>query len=133
MGNRFETPGAFSWVELMTSDPEAAKQFYGALFGWEMTTSPMAGTDYTVVKVAGEEVAGMMKMPPTVPAGVPPHWTAYVTVADVDAAVAKAQQLGGAVLHPPTDIPGVGRFAVLQDPQGAAISVIKYAMKPPTA
>ena len=129
MSDAFQTPGAFSWVELMTSDPEAAKTFYGELLGWEFETAGVAGVDYTEVKVQGQSVGGMMKMPPEIPPGVPPHWGAYVTVTDVDATAAKAQELGGQILVPPRDIPTVGRFAVLADPQGATISVIAYKLE----
>ena len=129
MGNPFETTGAFSWVELMTTDPAAAKEFYGELFGWELEAAPMGDMEYTVVKVDGRPAGGIMNMPPTMPPGVPPHWGAYVTVANVDETVAKVEQLGGSVHLPPTDIPGVGRFAVVADPQGATISVIAYAQE----
>jgi uncharacterized protein len=124
----FKTHGAFSWNELMTSDPDAALRFYGTLFGW--TTEPMAmpqGT-YHVVKVDGTAIAGVMAMPKEAGA-MPPCWGGYVTVDDVDATARKAVELGGRVVHGPVDIPGVGRFAVLVDPQGAVINVIAYAMK----
>lgn len=126
MASAFETPGAFSWVELLTTDPAAAGTFYGELFGWELEDSPMGGRSYTVVKVQGQAVGGIMKMPAEAPPGVPPHWGAYVTVTDVDATVAKAESLGGQALVPAMDIPQVGRFAVIRDPQGAALAVIAY-------
>ena len=87
----------------------------------------MGDMDYTVVKVAGRPVGGIMNMPPSLPPGVPPHWSAYVTVENVDETVAKVEQLGGQAHVPPTDIPGVGRFAVVADLQGAVVSVIAYA------
>ncbi len=132
MGDSFQTQGAFSWCELCTNDLQAAGRFYGELFGWELEDSPMPGTGgaYVVAKVGGRPVGGMMTMPPNLPPGVPPHWGVYVTVDDVDATVAEAARLGGKVHHPPTDIPGVGRFAVLSDPQGAVVHVIKYASRP---
>ncbi|OPX24200.1 MAG: glyoxalase [Planctomycetales bacterium 4484_123] len=130
MGDPSETHGAFSWVELLTADPEAAKKFYVELFGWELAGSPVAGEDYTVAKVAGKPVAGIMKMPPEVPPGVPPHWGVFVTVDDVDATVTKAQELGAQVARAPTDVPGVGRFAVLRDPQGAIFAIIHYEKSP---
>ncbi len=130
MGEPFKTHGAFSWVELMTTDPEAAKAFYVELFGWELEDSPCPGNEgmtYTVVKVAGQPAGGIMPMSPNVPPGVPPHWGCYVTVDDVDVTVAKVEELGGQILVPPTEIPSVGRFSVIQDPQGAVIQVIKCA------
>jgi predicted enzyme related to lactoylglutathione lyase len=127
MGNRFETPGDFSWTELMTRDIEGAKKFYGEVLGWEMEDMPMGeGQPYTVLKAGGAGVGGIMPMPESVPQHVPPHWAAYVTVEDVDATAKKAEQSGATVIVPPTDIPNVGRFCTFQDPQGAVLSVITY-------
>lgn len=124
----YTTHGAFSWSELMTSDPQAALAFYRQLFGWTVDVMPMPQGDYHVVKAGDTAVGGIMKMPPEAAAGgMPPCWGVYVTVDDVDACAARVGALGGKVLHPPTDIPGVGRFAVIADPQGAWINVIKYA------
>jgi predicted enzyme related to lactoylglutathione lyase len=117
--------GAFSWFELMTTDVEAAKKFYTALFGWEAEEAPMEGTNYTVLKVGGKPVAGMMAMPPEVQ-GMPPAWSIYITVKDVDATAKQVEELGGKVLRPPADIPKVGRFCVLSDPTGAYICAITY-------
>ena len=123
----FQTPGAFSWCELMTTDPAAATEFYTTLFGW--TVEPMnMGMPYNVLKVGESAIGGIMGMPPGAPPGMPPMWAAYVTVTDVDALVGKVQGLGGKVMMPPADIPNVGRFAVIQDPQGAMLNVIAYAM-----
>ncbi|MCU0765728.1 MAG: VOC family protein [Burkholderiaceae bacterium] len=124
----FQTPGAFSWNELMTSDPEAALAFYTALLGW--TTKKMAMPDgaYHVLNVGDTAVGGVMALPPQAQAGgMPPCWGSYVTVADVDATARRAAELGGKVVHGPQDIPGVGRMAVIVDPQGASINVIAYA------
>ncbi len=130
VGNRFETYGDFSWCELMTRDADASKKFYADVLGWEMEAMPMGeGSSYTVVKAGGEAVGGIMAMPPEVPAQVPTHWGAYVTVEDVDAVAKKAQDIGATVLVPPTDIPNVGRFCTFQDPQGAVLSVIAYIKK----
>ncbi len=117
-------PGAFSWNELMTTDVAAAKQFYGALFGWE-TEDYEGGSGYVMVKVGGEAVGGMMALPLEC-AGMPPAWGVYVTVADVDATARQVEALGGKLLRPPEDIPDVGRFCVLQDPQGATVCAITY-------
>jgi predicted enzyme related to lactoylglutathione lyase len=126
----YTTHGAFSWNELMTTgDPETALGFYKQLFGWTTDTMPMAqGGTYHVVKAANTAIGGVMKMPPEAAAGgMPPCWGSYVTVTNVDACAAQVTALGGKVLHPPTDIPGVGRFAVIADPQGAWLNVITYA------
>jgi len=127
MDEQLKTHGAFSWCELMTTDANAAKDFYTKLFGWtteEMSVTP--GMTYTVVKVGGKGIGGIMSMPSQAP-GMPPHWACYVTVTDVDAVAKNAQQLGGKILMEPQDIPTVGRFCVIQDPQGAVISAITYA------
>jgi len=122
----FTTHGAFSWSELMTNDAKAATEFYGTLFGWTIEPMPMAEGNYHVVKVGGEAVGGIMAMPPT--AGpMPPAWGCYVTVADVDATAKRCTDLGGKVAVAPKDIPGVGRFAVILDKQGAALNIITYA------
>jgi predicted enzyme related to lactoylglutathione lyase len=129
MATPFETPGAFSWCELMTTDPAAAKKFYTELFGWELKDMSMPGMSYTVVHVDGKGIGGIMGMPPNLPPGVPPNWGAYVTVPDVDATAKKVVELGGMILVAPQDIPTVGRFTVIRDPQGAVISAITYLKK----
>ena len=121
-----QTHGAFSWNELITTDPAKAAEFYGSLFGWTIESMEMPGFGtYRVVKVQDQQIAGMMAVPPN--AGpMPPHWNGYVTVQNVDTTVDAAQRLGGKVLVPIMPIPGVGRMAVIQDPQGAVINVITY-------
>ena len=100
---------------------------FRSLFGW--TIEPMnMGMPYNVLKVGESAIGGIMGMPPGAPSSMPPMWAAYVTVTDVDALVGKVQALGGKVMMPPADIPNVGRFAVFQDPQGAMLNVIAYAM-----
>ena len=125
MDERLKEHGAISWSELLTSDVDAAKSFYGQLFGWTYADAPVDDKTYTLVQVNGEEVAGIMHTPPD--AGqMPPAWGVYVTVDNVDAAAQKAVALGGKVYLPPQDIPEVGRFCVIGDPQGASISLITY-------
>jgi hypothetical protein len=85
----------------------------------------MEEMDYIVAKSNGREIAGMMTIPPEAE-GTPPNWGLYVTVDDVDATVRKVEELGGKICVPPRDIPEVGRFCVIQDPQGAFISAITY-------
>src|SRR6516225_1532322 len=107
----------FVWYELMTSDVRAAAAFYSAVVGWKADASD---PQYTLLKVGDAQVAGMMETPPEVKAmGVPPMWSGYVLVGDVDATEARILQLGGKVIRPGSDIPDVGRFAVVADPQGA--------------
>ena len=119
------TPGAFSWVELATSDQRAAAGFYGTLFGWDVTEHPMGpGEVYTIFLTRGQDVAAAYTMGPEErQSGVPPHWNLYVAVADVDETVQHAQALGARVLAPPFDVTDVGRMAALEDPTGAAFMV----------
>lgn len=112
----------FVWHELMTTDTGGAGAFYREVTG--LTTS--AG-DYPML-MDGERPVGGLAGPteegPVWPSGGPePHWIAYIGVDDVDAAARRAQELGGQILLPPTDVPGLGRAAVLRDPQGAAFGV----------
>src|SRR5450759_2842359 len=117
--------GAFSWAELATTDVEGAKQFYTALLGWTTELAPVEGMSYTLAKVGQERVAGIMSNHCS-GGEITPHWGIYITVDDVDATARKAEKLGGKVLMPPTDIPKVGRFSALMDPQGVMFSVITY-------
>jgi predicted enzyme related to lactoylglutathione lyase len=125
MEELFKKHGAFSWFELMTTDIPAAKDFYAKLFGWTTEDMPMEGGTYTVVKLKDKGVGGIMGMPPDAK-GMPPMWGVYVTVDNVDATAKKALEMGGKVIMAPKDIPDVGRFCVIQDPQGATIAVISY-------
>jgi uncharacterized protein len=122
--------GQFSWNELVTTDPAGATTFYKQLFGWTTQDFPMPGFTYTVVSAGGAQSGqgGIMPTPPTAK-GMPPAWISYVTVDDVDATAKQAEKLGGKIMVPPSDIPEVGRFAVLLDPQGASIAIITYAKK----
>ncbi len=117
--------GVFSWCELMTTDVEAAKEFYTELFGWTAEAVTIDGMQYNLIKVEGTEIGGIMALPAQAQ-GAPPCWGTYVTVDDVDATAGKAQELGASVIVPLTDIPEVGRFCVIRDPQGAVISIITY-------
>ena len=115
-------PSSFCWIELHTTDQNAAKSFYGALFGWAPQDMPMGPNDfYTIFKLQGRDAAaGCTLRPEQRSQGVPPHWMIYITVENTDAAVTKAQQLGGTILSPAFDVFDAGRMAVVQDPTGAA-------------
>ena len=118
--------GTVAWTELQTSDPEAAGRFYTALIGWEARVQDMGEAGpYTLFSKDGKEIAGMMALPPGTPDGVPSHWMSYLGVADIDAATARVPDLGGAVIAPPFDIPGVGRMSVITDPTGAVVSLFQ--------
>ena len=115
--------GGLSWNELMTRDKETAKKFYADAFGWDYSPMPMDGVAYEIIKNRGEDAGGIMPMDGPQFEGVPAHWLVYFDVTDCDATAAKAAETGGKILVPPTEIP-VGKFALLQDPQGAVFSVI---------
>jgi len=122
----YKTHGAFSWAELMTSDPKAATDFYAKLFGWAIKNMDMGTGPYHVVNVGESGVGGIMGFPPGAQ-GMPPAWGCYVTVNDVDETARQAVALGGKIVMPGMDIPGVGRMAVIADPQGATLNIITYA------
>ena len=123
-------PGRFVWHDLMTTDPARAVRFYEGLFGWRAESRPMDGFgDYTMFHVGEEAVAGMVPLDPV--HGVGSHWISYVTVPSVDEACGRAAALGGTVGVPPTDIPEIGRFAVVRDPHGAVVSPFTFPDAPP--
>jgi uncharacterized protein len=114
-------PNAFVHVELNTTDPAKAKDFYGQLFAWTLEDVPMGGNDtYTVIKVGQGTGGGMMKHPMP---GAPSAWLAYVGVDDVHASTEKAKTLGARVLKDVTEVPGMGWFSILMDPTGAAFAL----------
>ncbi|WP_208248604.1 VOC family protein [Rhizobium sp. T1470] len=121
-----DTHGKFIWCELMTPDPKAAAEFYGKVVGW--TTNEMKIQDlppYTIFEANGAGVAGLMDFPAELEGkGIPPNWTGYVAVDDVDQTAKDFTANGGSVRRQPEDIPTVGRFAVLADPHGAVICVM---------
>lgn len=119
--------GAFAWCQLNapTGGRDKAKKFYTEALGWTFRDDPMpTGDAYTTWLGADGPRGGMMPMPSGVEA--PAHWLVYFATSDVDATAARTKELGGQCVVPPTDIPGMGRFAVLQDPQGAFFAVVKF-------
>jgi predicted enzyme related to lactoylglutathione lyase len=122
--------GRFVWYDLMTTDPASAESFYKKVVGWG--TAPWEGgeTPYTMWMNGETAVGGIMQLPEEA-AGAPPHWLAYIATPDVDATCAQATELGGTLIKEPMDIPEVGRFAVLADPQGAVFAAYSPASAPP--
>jgi predicted enzyme related to lactoylglutathione lyase len=119
-------PNNFVWYELMTSDARAAQGFYARVVGWKPQDSGQAGMDYTLLLAADVPMAGLMALDrEACDAGAKPGWIGYVGVDDVDAYVGRVTKAGGAVHVPPTDIPRIGRFAMVADPQGAAFCLFK--------
>jgi predicted enzyme related to lactoylglutathione lyase len=120
--------GNFVWYEHMTKDPKAAMSFYGEVLGWKTQPFAEGGGDYTMWVASQGPLGGVMELPEqAAKMGARPNWMGHVQVTDVDATVALANKLGGKVYKEPSDIPTVGRFAVLADPQGAVFSVFKPA------
>lgn len=123
--------GTFMWNELMTTDVDKARRFYVDVVGWTADSMPMPGDDsgahYHLWKAGDEMAGGMMHMAGPQFAGVPPHWMAYVSVADVDACAAKVEPAGGKLAAPPFDIPGIGRICIVIDPTGAALGLMTPA------
>ena len=117
-------PGALVWNELTTTDTTKAGKFYSGLFGWGIDAKTFGSTDYTIFQNGDRGAGGMFKLTPDM-AGVPPFWLVYFAVDECDAKVKKATELGATTIKPAADIPTVGRFAILQDPQGAAFAIIK--------
>lgn len=117
-------PGAPSWFELMTRDYAGALDFYRNVLRWDThTVSDTEEFRYTTMAVGEDWYAGVADAAGFLPEGVPPHWTVYFGVADADAAVAKVEELGGAVLRPAEDTP-YGRIAHVADPTGAVFQVV---------
>jgi predicted enzyme related to lactoylglutathione lyase len=124
--------GQFVWYELMTTDTKAAKNFYGKVVGWGAQDMPMPGMTYTLLTKGDTQVGGLMDLPEDAKKmNTPPSWIGYVAVDDVDATAAKVKRLGGTVYVEPKDIPNIGRFAVVADPQKAAFALFKGTNPPP--
>jgi predicted enzyme related to lactoylglutathione lyase len=119
---------AMCWNELATTDTGRAEAFYAGLFGWSGTTRDLGGTRYTTFALNGAPCSGMSPVDASV-GPVPPHWLVYFGVNDCDGQVALVQSLGGAVRVPPADVPGVGRFAVVADPQGATFALFQKEVR----
>lgn len=117
-------PASLCWNELATTNAEQARKFYTALFDWKPQEQDFGPMKYTTFLNGEHPNGGMLEMTEEW-TGIPPHWMTYIAVADCDRTAAKAQELGGSVCVAPQDIPSIGRFAVLQDPQGATFSVIR--------
>lgn len=122
--------GSFVWYELITADPDAAAAFYGKVVGWSVATFAGGGMDYRLFNAGGEGVAGFMAPPPE--DELPTGWTGYVGVDDVDASVAKLTAAGGEVHVEAMDLPGVGRMAMVADPQGVAFQLMRGAIDQPS-
>ncbi len=121
--------GDFIWYELMTSDIEGARAFYAAVAGFEVgNASDMPGQDYRMIRHGADMVGGMLQLDLRMrEGGAEPLWIGYIAVADVDVTAAAILEKGGHIFMPPTDIPGVGRYAMAADPQGAPFYIMRGA------
>ena len=118
--------GRFVWFDHVTRDVEKARDFYTHVVGWGTQAWGSGAEPYTMWMAGLRPVGGVVKLPAEMEAaGIPPHWFAHVVVEDVDAAARRAEVLGGRVVSPPADIPEVGRYAVVADPQGASVSLYR--------
>ena len=118
--------GSFIWYELLTSDPDAAAAFYGDVIGWTSKSAEQPGVDYRFFYAGDEGIGGHMKLPREAEeAGAKPGWIGYIGVDDVDATVASILEAGGSVPMPAMDLEGVGRMAMVRDPQGVPFYVMR--------
>jgi len=117
----------FVHVELMSTDLDKVKSFYSSMFQWELEDMPGGEEDYTLIKVGEGTGGGMMKNPTP---GAPSSWLPYVLVSDVESTTKRAKELGATVLKERTEIPGMGAFSVLTDPQGATIALWETKRQP---
>ena len=122
-----DSHGRFVWYELMTADTAAVKAFYTKVVGWGTEDASTPGMTYTLFTVKGVSIGGLSDLPEAAwQVGERPRWVGYVGVDDVDAAVVRVKELGGAVYVPPRDIPNVSRFSVVADPQKAMFALVKW-------
>jgi uncharacterized protein len=121
-----DEPGAHCWTELATPDPDRARDFYTALFGWTAREDDYGIPYTTFLTRDGAQVGGMFRITPEME-GMPTLWMPYFAVDGTDAAAARAAELGGETLLPPADIPSVGRFALLRDSQGALFNILTFS------
>jgi predicted enzyme related to lactoylglutathione lyase len=119
-------PGALCWNELVSTDVDAARAFYPAIFGWSFEVHKGDGMEYTEWRIGDRSVGGLMAKPAAMPPQVPSHWAVYFAVDDCDAAIKQVTELGGRQMTPAMDIPQ-GRFAFVTDPEGAPLGVIALA------
>lgn len=123
-----DTHGKFIWVELMTPDVGEADRFYSHVVGWQVKDFPSPDMEYKIFEADGRGVGGMMRLTEECKVeNIPPNWTRYVSVDDVDKSARSFEEKGGRIMRAPQDIPQVGRFAVVADPFGAVLCIMTPA------
>ena len=117
--------GIPSWIDLSTTDTDAAQEFYGGLFNWSFESNPTpGGGKYIMASLNGKNTAGIMQQAPQqAEMGIPPFWNTYISVDDVNASVAKVEAAGGTVMMPPMEVMDSGKMAVVVDPSGAVVGM----------
>ncbi len=136
MAEKRFSPGTFCWVELGTTDAKAAAGFYSRLLGWGVKEQEMPGGmgTYTLFQLAGKDIAGAYALTEEqISQGTPPNWLSYVMVKSADETASKAKALGATFFMEPTDVPGVGKLAILQDPTGATVALFEAGDHPGAA
>ncbi len=123
--------GKFVWRDLVTENPDAVKPFYAALFGWEFEEGRALGAPYTLVKSGGQYIAGISKTRRPQPEQPVSQWLSFMSVADVDRAVETTRAAGGSLVAGPRDLPNVGRGAVVLDPEGAPLGLLRSRIGDP--
>jgi uncharacterized protein len=126
-----DEPGALTWAECLTRDTEGAKRFYSELLGWtpeksDLVDAESGGEPYTLFKKGEQTVGGLSKITDDL-GDMPPNWSICFAVEDAEATARKAQELGGSILMPPTEMPSIGKFASVADPQGAVFAILQPA------
>ena len=115
--------GEFCWNELATTNVQAAKDFYGKVFGWKFTDHDMGEMTYTMIKRSETEFGGIWAIPKDKEKQIPPHWMAYILVENLEDCLEKARKHGASIMKPVTNAGDHGRFAIITDPTGANIAL----------
>lgn len=115
--------GEFCWNELATPNVQAAKDFYGKVFGWKFFDQEMGDMTYTMIKLNDKDIGGIWAIPKDKQKEIPPHWMSYILVENLEDALAKAQKHGATIMKPPTNAGEHGRLAIFTDPTGAHIAL----------
>lgn len=115
--------GEFVWNELATTNVQAAKDFYGKMFGWEFVETKVDGMTYTLAKKGNKEFGGIWEIPSALQNQIPPHWLAYISVDNIQQALEKARQNGATLVKPIQKAGDMGLFAIIKDPAGAYVAL----------
>lgn len=121
--NETPKPGDIVWNELGTPNTQKAKDFYGKVFGWEFSDTPVGDMTYTLITTNGKQCGGMWAIPKDQQSDIPPHWMSYILVENVDKSLEEIVNHGGSILKPADNAGDMGRFAIIKDPTGAYIAL----------